>query len=67
VSPYLDPGQVGRAWLAREAIDSRSSTVTWAEIAELVAQTSTDELDDFSRSGLMRFAQRAADPGVGRV
>lgn len=65
VSPYLDSGQVGRAWLAREAIDSRSSTVTLAEIAALVARTRTDELDDFGRRGMMRFGERAAATGAG--
>jgi hypothetical protein len=65
VSPYLDREQVGRAWLAREAIDSHSPTVTWAEIAGLVARTRADDLDEFSRRGLMRFADRAAARGPG--
>ena len=57
-SPRLST--VGRAWLAPRPVDSAAETIRWSEVAGLVAQLPEEELDEFSRRGLARFAQRAA-------
>lgn len=58
VSPYLTT--VKRAWLANTAINSGAHTVLWAEVARMVQHLPLEELDDFTRRALRRFAQRAA-------
>lgn len=57
VASYLDPGQVGRLWLAPKRIDSEAKTVLWADVAEMVSAIPREELDSFSRTGLERFAR----------
>ena len=58
VAPYLEAHHVRRMWLAPATITSDAPTVLWAEVAEMVAETPTRELDSFSRTGLERFARR---------
>ena len=59
VAPYLDSQAVGRLWLAPKKIASRAATIRWSEVADVAAATPSQELDDFSRTGLERFARRA--------
>lgn len=60
VAPYLDgAGPIKFAWLSRDKVATELPVLKWSEVAEMV-QAGSPELDDFSRQGLLKFAQRSA-------
>lgn len=58
MTPYLS--SVGFAWLARDDFKTDSARLEWSDVAHAVRQLDSGDLDEFTRNGLLSFAERSA-------